>query len=73
MLSHCRAAGLVNIGRGSVCPESDLLAALEAGWLRAATLDVFTEEPLPAASQLWRHPRVTSKFSISEKSYKVLL
>lgn len=58
-LSRCRAAGLVNIGRGSVCPESDLLAALEAGWLRAATLDVFTEEPLPAASQLWGHPRVT--------------
>jgi glyoxylate/hydroxypyruvate reductase len=50
---------LVNAGRGGSQVESDILAALEAGELFAATLDVFETEPLPADSPLWRHPKVT--------------
>jgi glyoxylate/hydroxypyruvate reductase A len=38
--------------------ESDLLAALEAGTLGAATLDVSTVEPLPADHPFWNHPRI---------------
>jgi glyoxylate/hydroxypyruvate reductase len=50
---------LINAGRGGSQVESDILAALDAGDLFAATLDVFETEPLPPESPLWRHPKVT--------------
>ncbi len=48
-----RSAVLINVARGKVVGEQDLIAALEAGDLAAAGLDVTVEEPLPAASPLW--------------------
>ncbi len=50
---------LINAGRGRLQVETDILAALDDGTLKAATLDVFQTEPLPAASRLWTHPQVT--------------
>jgi glyoxylate/hydroxypyruvate reductase A len=52
-------AYLINAGRGALQVDADILAALDEGALAAATLDVFPTEPLPAASPLWIHPRVT--------------
>jgi glyoxylate/hydroxypyruvate reductase A len=52
-------AYLINAARGALQVDGDILAALEEGSLAGATLDVFASEPLPAASPLWRHPKVT--------------
>jgi glyoxylate/hydroxypyruvate reductase A len=53
-----RGAGLVNAGRGRHLVEADLLAAIDSGQIGSAVLDVFREEPLPAAHPFWRHPRI---------------
>lgn len=49
---------LINAGRGGLQSDADILAALEADELYAASLDVFEKEPLPVESPLWAHPRV---------------
>ena len=51
-------AWLVNVGRGATVAEDDLVAALEAGSIAGAALDVFATEPLPESSPLWRTPNV---------------
>ena len=49
-------AHLVNIGRGASVVQDDLVTALRAGQIAGASLDVFTEEPLPADSPVWDVP-----------------
>ena len=44
---------LINVGRGPVIIEEDLLEALNNGNIAGAALDVFCEEPLPKESKFW--------------------
>lgn len=53
-----QGAHLVNVARGGLVVDEDLLAALESGQLAGATLDVFRTEPLPSAHPFWSHPQV---------------
>jgi glyoxylate/hydroxypyruvate reductase A len=54
-----RGAHLVNVARGDIVVDDDLVAALDRGQLESATLDVFRDEPLPLAHPFWHHPRIT--------------
>ena len=46
-------ARFFNLGRGALVDEPAMIEALENGVIAGAGLDVFAEEPLPAASPLW--------------------
>jgi len=53
-----RTAFFINIGRGMTTRLDDLVAALKAGEIAGAGLDVFEQEPLPADHPLWTLPGV---------------
>lgn len=53
MAAHAR---FINVGRGALVVEADLLRALREGEIAGAALDVFVDEPLPPESPFWRAP-----------------
>src|SRR5262249_27125450 len=53
-----RTGYLINIGRGVIVDLADLTAALQAGEIAGAGLDVFETEPLPPEHPLWQMPNV---------------
>jgi glyoxylate/hydroxypyruvate reductase A len=54
-----KGAYIINVARGALLAEPDLLALIRAGHLAGATLDVFRNEPLPAPHPFWDEPRIT--------------
>jgi phosphoglycerate dehydrogenase-like enzyme len=74
-----RSAFFINIGRGMTTRLDDLAAALKAGEIAGAALDVFEQEPLPADHPLWTMPGVlitphTAGYGphLEERRYEVL-
>ncbi|MEM1121943.1 MAG: NAD(P)-dependent oxidoreductase, partial [Bacteroidota bacterium] len=53
-----KGAYLINVGRGGHLVEKDLIPLIDSGMLSGATLDVFEQEPLPAAHPFWQHPKI---------------
>jgi glyoxylate/hydroxypyruvate reductase A len=51
-------AMLVNLARGALLVETDLLEMLDRGHLAGAMLDVFAKEPLPRDHPFWHHPKI---------------
>ena len=61
-------AVLVNVSRGAILDEAALVSALAAERIAGAGLDVFEEEPLPAASPLWSLENVLITPHVSGKN-----
>jgi glyoxylate/hydroxypyruvate reductase len=60
LFARCRrGAHIINVGRGGLINEDALLAAIAAGVVGHATLDVFAAEPLARDHPFWRNPHVT--------------
>jgi len=53
-----RGAVVINAARGGHVVDADLVAAIDAGQLAAAQLDVFRHEPLPQDHPFWAHPKI---------------
>nr|WP_229751252.1 glyoxylate/hydroxypyruvate reductase A [Undibacterium terreum] len=54
-----RGAYLINVARGAHLVEADLLALLQQEHIAGATLDVFSEEPLPPKHPFWHESRIS--------------
>lgn len=61
-------AWLINIARGDVVDQPQLIAALEAGRIGGAFLDVADPEPLPADHPLWNAPNAIHSMHLSGRS-----
>lgn len=53
-----RGAYVINVARGALLAEPDLLTLIRSGQIAGATLDVFRNEPLPAPHPFWGEPRI---------------
>jgi glyoxylate/hydroxypyruvate reductase len=53
-----QGAYVINVARGGLVIDDDLIAAIDSGHLSGATLDVFREEPLPQSHRFWLHPKI---------------
>lgn len=63
------SALLINVGRGSLIVESDLVEVLNSDHLGGAVLDVFQDEPLPADHPFWQTPRLAITAHVAARSW----
>jgi glyoxylate/hydroxypyruvate reductase A len=54
-----KGSAFINLGRGSIVVDDNLIAALDSDHIHHAVLDVFRTEPLPSEHPFWRHPKIT--------------
>lgn len=66
-------AHLINVGRGDHLVEADLLPALDSGQLSAATLDAFTQEPLPPGHPFWGDARILVTPHIATRTDRLVI
>ncbi len=64
-------AYLINVSRGALIDEGALIAAMRAGRIAGAGLDVATEDPLPKESPLWDLPNIIITPHIATESVKL--
>lgn len=64
-----QGAAFVNVGRGDLIVEADILAALASGQLSHAYLDVFSNEPLAASHVFWQHEQITVTPHIASQTW----
>ena len=64
-----QGAVVINAARGGHLVEADLLDALESGPIKAATLDVFEQEPLAPGHRFWSHPKIRVTPHIASLTY----
>ena len=60
---------MVNVSRGGVHIERDIVRAIDEGKLTGAFLDVFEKEPLPKDSPLWQNPKIKITPHIASLTY----
>ena len=72
LFSMKKGSVLMNIGRGDLFKEEDLLEALKAGRPSHAILDVFGAEPLQPGHPYWKHPDITLTPHLSSRSNRYL-
>jgi glyoxylate/hydroxypyruvate reductase A len=70
-----RGAYLINVARGALVAEPDLLALVKSGHIAGATLDVFRNEPLPSPHPFWSEPKISitphiSALTVREESVR---
>lgn len=53
-----KGASLINVARGDILVENDLIELLDSEHLSIASLDVFKQEPLPKDHPFWKHERI---------------
>lgn len=63
-------AVVINVGRGEHLVEADLLKAIDDGKVAKASLDVFSQEPLPEDHPFWARPEITITPHISARTLR---
>lgn len=68
LLQLPQGAFIINVSRGAIFVEDDLLSLVQTEHIAGAMLDVFEEEPMPADHPFWDQPRISVTPHISGRT-----